>query len=202
MCGRPPATGLISTRRIYALSEEAGLGFSPFGIDSEASDTDPLSDSYRAMAAIAPLLLEHQSAGDVHGFALNRDHPTANFTMNGYTLHVSVDNVWNNSVESGFGLIMADGKDAFLGVGEGVRVTFTRRDGGAQKAGIAAVDEGVFRDGQWISGRRLNGDEDEQGVAWRFESKQVHTEKIALYPFEWNGSKSQLRIDSKPDTPR
>jgi beta-galactosidase GanA len=168
----------------YALGEEAGFGFSPFGIESEASDTDPLGDSYKAIGEIAPLLLEHQSAGDVHGFVLNSDHPTVNFTMNGYTLQVSVDNVWNKSVESGFGLIMADGKDAFLGVGEGFRVTFTLRDGGAQKAGIAAVEEGVFQNGQWIPSRRLNGDEDEQGVAWRFESKQVHTEKITLYQFE------------------
>jgi hypothetical protein len=168
----------------YALGEEAGFGFSPFGIESEADDKDPLGESYRAIQAIAPLLLEHQSAGDVHGFVLNGEHPAAEFTMNGYTLHVSVDNVWTKSVQTGFGLIMADGKDAFLGVGEGFRVTLTLRDSGGQKAGIAAVDEGVFEDGKWIPARRLNGDEDEQGVAWRFDSRQVRTEKIALYRFE------------------
>lgn len=168
----------------YALGEEAGLGFSPFGIESEAGEKDPLGDSYRALAAVAPLLLEHQSAGDVHGFVLNPDHPSADFTMNGYTLHVTVDNVWDKSVTSGFGLIMADGKDAFLGVGEGFRVTFTLRDGSGMKAGIGTVDAGILQNGQWLPGRRLNGDEDEQGVAWRFESNQVRTEKISLYRFE------------------
>ncbi|MGA7338994.1 MAG: DUF5597 domain-containing protein [Terracidiphilus sp.] len=168
----------------YALGEEAGFGFSPFGIESEADEKDPLGESYKAIAAIAPLLLAHQSAGDVHGFVLNGDRRTADFTMNGYTLHVTVDNVWDKSVESGFGLIMADGKDAFLGVGEGVRITFTPRGGDGQKAGIAAVDEGVFQDGKWIPGRRLNGDEDNQGADWRFDSREVRTEKVSLYRFE------------------
>ncbi|MGB6745693.1 MAG: DUF5597 domain-containing protein [Terracidiphilus sp.] len=166
----------------YALGEEAGFGFSPFAIESEADDKDPLGESYKAIAAVTPLLLEHQSAGDVHGFVLDRDHPTAEFAMNGYMLHVSIDNVWNRTVESGFGLIMADGKDGFLGVGEGFRVTFTPR--GGPHAGIAAVDEGEFQDGKWVPGRRLNGDEDEQGVAWRFESKQIRAEKVSLYRFE------------------
>jgi beta-galactosidase GanA len=168
----------------YALGEEAGFGFSPFGIENEADEKDPLGDSYKAIAAIAPQLLAHQSAGDVHGFLLDRDRRTADFTMNGYTLHVTIDNVWDKSVESGFGLIMADGKDAFLGVGKGFRVTLTPRDGGALKAGIATVDEGVYDDGKWIPGRRLNGDEDEQGVAWRFDSRQVRTERVVLYHFE------------------
>ena len=60
----------------YALGEEAGLGFSPFGIESEASDTDPLGESYQAIAAVCAVLLEHQSAGDVHGFVLDHDRPS------------------------------------------------------------------------------------------------------------------------------
>jgi beta-galactosidase GanA len=165
----------------YALGEEAGFGFSPFAIESEADDKDPLGESYRAIAAVAPQLAEHQSAGDVHGFVLDRDHPAVDFTMNGYTLHASIDNIWTKSVESGFGLVMADGKDGFLGVGKGVRITFVPR--GSFHAGIAAVDEGEFQGSKWVPGRRLNGDEDEQGVAWRFDTTQIKTEKVSLYRF-------------------
>jgi beta-galactosidase GanA len=166
----------------YALGEEAGFGFSPFAIESEADAKDPLGASYKAIAAIAPQLLAQQSAGDVHGFVLDAEHRAADFTMNGYTLHVSVDNVWNRSAESGFGLIMADGKDAFVGVGKGFRVTIMPR--GSFHAGIAAVEQGEFQDGNWVPGRHLNGDEDEQGVAWRFDSTAVSTEKVSLYRFE------------------
>jgi hypothetical protein len=32
--------------------------------------------------------------------------------------------------------------------------------------------------------RRLNGDENDQGKAWRFDGRQVKTEKVTLYRFE------------------
>lgn len=168
----------------YALGEEAGIGFSPFGIESEAGESDPLAQSYEAIAAVAPLLLRHQAAGDVHGFLLDHDRHSVDFTMNGYTLHVSLDSIFGNTIESGFGLIMADGKDRFLGVGKGFRVSFTPNPESGPHAGIGVVDEGKFDDGKWTPGRRLNGDENDQGGYWRFDSHSVHTEKISLYRFQ------------------
>jgi beta-galactosidase GanA len=168
----------------YALGEEAGFGFSPFGIETEAGETDPLASSYKAIEAVAPMLLEHQAAGDVHGFLLDREHGSVDFTMNGYTLHVSLDSIFGNTGESGFGLIMSDGKDGFLGVGKGFRVTFSSIPASGLHVGIGAVDEGKFEDGRWVTGRRLNGDENDQGSHWRFDSREVHTEKVKLYRFE------------------
>jgi hypothetical protein len=168
----------------YALGEEAGFGFSPFGIESEAGDADPLGESYKAIAAVAPLLVEHQSAGDVHGFVLDREHSSVDFTMNGYTVHVSLDSIFGNTTEGGFGLIMTDGKDAFLGIGKGFRVAFSSSSGSGPQIGIGVVEEGRFEDGKWIAGRRLNGDEDDQGEHWRFDPRQVRTEKITLYRHE------------------
>jgi beta-galactosidase GanA len=167
----------------YALGEEAGFGFSPFGIDAEAGETDPLAGSYRALAAVTPMLLEHQAAGDVHGFVLTRGE-SVDFTMNGFTLHVTTDSIFGSTTESGFGLIMADGKDGFLGVGKGFRVAFTPYSANGWHAGIGAVDEGKFEDGKWVAGRRLNGDENDQGGHWRFDSRAVHTEKVKLYRFD------------------
>ena len=53
--------------------------------------------------------------------------------MNGYTLHVSLDSIFGGQAESGFGLIMADGKDGFLGVGKGFRVTFSASAGAGSR---------------------------------------------------------------------
>jgi hypothetical protein len=168
----------------YALGEEAGLGFSPFGIESETGDKDPLADSYAVISSLAPLLAEHQSAGDVHGFVLDRDRGDVNFTMNGYTLHVTLDEIFGGRAESGFGLIMATGKDEFLGAGKGFKVTFTPRSDNGARVGIAAVDEGTFVDGKWVPGRRLNGDENGQGANWRFDQRQQRIEKVTLYRFD------------------
>ena len=35
-----------------------------------------------------------------------------------------------------------------------------------------------------VLGRRLNGDENDQGKTWRFDSRQIRTEKATLYRFE------------------
>ncbi|MGH9590480.1 MAG: DUF5597 domain-containing protein [Terracidiphilus sp.] len=175
----------------YALGEEAGIGFSPFAIESEAGDSDPLGASYHLIAQLEPLLLEHQSGGTVHGFVLDRDHSTADFTMNGYTLHVALDNSFGGPATTGFGLIMAMGKNEFLGAGQGFKVTFTPRLESGPKVGIGAVTEGKFENGNWVPGRRLNGDEDDQGVNWRFNPHAETIEKITLYRYAQSAREQQ-----------
>ncbi len=170
----------------YAFGEQAGFGFSPFAIE-DAPENDPkgeLAASYHALATIAPLLLQHQAAGDVHGFVLDKTHPSMDFTMSGYTLHVTLDEIFGFHADTGFGLIMANGPDAFLGLGKGFRVAFTPRSATGQRVGIASIDEGSFDDGKWVPGRRLNGDENDQGKGWRFDPRHISTEKVTLYHFD------------------
>jgi len=50
--------------------------------------------------------------------------------------------------------------------------------------GVGTVDEGVYRDGKWIPGRRLNGDEDDQGRAWRFGSWSLQLERCTTYRYQ------------------
>ncbi len=174
----------------YALGEQAGIGFSPFAIDdprqinAKMDAEDDLTASYNEIAGIAPLLAEHQGAGDVHGFVLDKNHSSVDFTMNACTVHVSLDSIFGFHSDSGFGLIMATGPDEFLGVGKGFRVSFTPRSATGPRVGIATVDEGRFEDGKWVPGRRLNGDENDQGHAWRFDPFHVKIEKATLYHFE------------------
>jgi beta-galactosidase GanA len=168
----------------YALGEEAGFGFSPFGIEDEENAKGELAASYNALSKLAPLVASHQSDGTVHGFVLGKSNSTVEFVVGGYTVHVTLDEIFGAHAENGFGLIMATGPDEFLGAGKGFRVTFTPRSGAGTHVGIAAVDEGSFEDGKWIAGRRLNGDENDQGKGWRFDPRQVRIEKVTLYRFE------------------
>jgi hypothetical protein len=163
----------------YAVGEDAGIGFSPFGIDAELDPKGALAASYSAIAPLAPIILEHQSAGDLHGFVLDKKHPSVDFAIGVYTVHVTLDGIFGGHAESGFGLIMLAGPDEFLGVGKGFKVSFEPRSG--PHVGIAAVDEGTFVEGKWVPGRRLNGDENDQGKAWRFDSRQLRTERVTLY---------------------
>jgi hypothetical protein len=176
----------------YAVGEHQALGISPFGIDGYlpgggAAKRDPdneLSDAYKTLAALSPLLLSTNSPAMTRGFQLDKDHPSVEFEMNGYTLEVSLDEIFGHRAESGFGLIVATGPDTFTGAGKGFRVGFHRRGPGAPRVGLAAIDEGEYRDGQFIPGRRLNGDESDQGQYWRVDQRSIHIERAILYNFE------------------
>ncbi len=180
----------------YILGEHAAIGFSPFGIDNwatpatgeqaekEKSGEDALRASYHAIASVAPMLLDAQSKGEVHGFVLDKSRPEALFVMQGYEVDVSLDEIFGNHATEGYGMILSSGPDAFLGIGKGFRVKFTPRDAAAKRVGIGTIDEGRFENGNWIAGRRLNGDENDQGEYWRFDPRELRTEKVTLYRFE------------------
>jgi beta-galactosidase GanA len=183
----------------YAVGEQSVLGFSPFGIDSPFTREEPpapagdgpfraprpdLGTSYSVLAQLWPTLQEQQTKGNVHGFVLDKTHPSVEFSMNGYVAHVSLDEIFGRHTENGFGLVMAIGPEEFMGAGMGFRVIFTPASPGPSHVGLASVDEGKFQDGKWVPGRRLNGDESDQGQYWRFDQRQVKIEKAAIYRFE------------------
>jgi beta-galactosidase GanA len=171
----------------YAIGERAALGVSPFGIDSQldftAEKPNDLGASYEVLGELAPVILEAQTKGPTHGFVLDRNHPMVEFEMNGYTVRVSLDEIFGSHTEAGFGMIMATGPNEFMGAGKGFRVSFALRESAEQHVGLASVDEGRFNDGTWVAGRRLNGDENDQGEYWRFDQRRIHIEKAVVYRF-------------------
>lgn len=168
----------------YAVGEHAALGFSPFAIDGFYADPTDLGPSYAAILSLAPILLEQQASGNTHGFRLTKEHPAVEFVMNGYLVQVSLDEIFGTHAEAGYGLIIATGQNDFLGAGKGFRVKITPRFPSPFHLGFASIDEGKFEAGKWIPGRRLNGDETDQGAYWRFDPRSLHIEKASLYRFE------------------
>ena len=176
----------------YAIGEHQALGISPFAIDGYipggwAAKLDPdneLSAAYAALGSISPLLLATTAPGMMRGFQLDNNHPSVELEMNGYTLEVSLDDIFGHRAERGYGLIVATGPGAFIGAGKGFRVGFHVRTPGAPPVGLAAIDDGEYRDGQFAFSRRLNGDENDQGQYWRFDTQRIHIERATLYRFE------------------
>ena len=181
----------------YAFGEQAALGFSPFAIDgglhgeawpgaaneAVAKGRRDLAASYHSLAEAMPAIAQAQTTGDIHGFVLDRSHSAVDFVMHGITVHVSLDDIFGRRAENGYGLVLEESPGHFLGMGEGFRVCFTPRDPKAPRLGLASVDEGSFASGVWQPGRRLNGDEDDQGGYWRFDQSGVHTERAVLYEY-------------------
>ena len=176
----------------YAIGEDQALGISPFGIDgwlpggwAAKNDADnELSVAYQALNQLSPLLLATTKAGMMHGFQLDTNHPSVEFEMNGYTVEVSLDQVFGHRSERGYGLIVATGPDTFMGAGKGFRVGFRVRNPSNTRVGLAAIEQGTYKDGRFAPDRRLNGDESDQGQYWRFEQRGIHIERATLYRFE------------------
>jgi hypothetical protein len=60
-------------------------------------------------------------------------------------------------------MFIAARPDEYFAVGSGVTVTFSPNTPGPPLAGLATVEEGAFANGRWVPGRRLAGDDTEQG---------------------------------------
>jgi beta-galactosidase GanA len=178
-----------------AVGSHNAIGVSPFGIDrlgTTASDAEQvkgpketsLSKSYSILKQISPWILEKQAAGEIAGFVLDEKNPVRTYDLGGYRVEVSFDELFGQRAKSGYGIIMTDGPDKFLGAGSGFRVRFFSKKRSEEIIGIGSVDEGVFHDDVWVPGRRLNGDETSAGAAWRFSTSKLNIEKCAVYTYE------------------
>jgi len=167
----------------YAFGARNAIGFSPFGIDSWGDADNDLGKSYAALMPLASLILSHQGSSDIAGFLLSKGRPGPTVEMNGYELEVSLDQIFGGEAKTGYGLIIATGPNEFLGVGSGFRVRFSPKSPGPPHAGIGSVEEGSFSEGAWVPGRRLNGDENDQGQFWRFAPQGIETERVTVYRY-------------------
>jgi Domain of unknown function (DUF5597)/Beta-galactosidase len=167
----------------YALGQRHTIGFSPFGIDSWTDVDNDLGKSYAVVMSMSSLILAHEGPGEMAGFLLDRDKPRTTFEMNGYQLDLSLDEIFGTEAKTGYGLVMTMGPDEFLGVGSGFRVSFSPRKAGPARAGIGWVQQGAFLDDVWVPGRRLNGDENDQGRFWRFAPQGINVERVAVYRY-------------------
>jgi beta-galactosidase GanA len=128
--------------------------------------------------------LENQGLGRVVGFTLDKDHPKIDKDMGGYRLEISLDSVFGRTASLGYGIVIATGNGEYLGAGSGFRVMFKPITPGPSRAGIGSVEEGTFKNGTWVPGRRLNGDETDQGWSWRFSSFGQGISKCVVYRYE------------------
>jgi hypothetical protein len=183
----PETTGYGTSSRnfFYVFGEHNAMGISPFAIDSIPDPgKSELARTYALLDQMAPLISRHQGKQEMIGFILNKEKPSLSREIGGYELEISLDSIFGFNAEEGCGIIIATGPDEFIGAGSGFRVRFKPKTLGPAMAGIGSVDEGSFHDGIWIPGRRLNGDENDQGRFWRFDRNAIRIERCVVYRWE------------------
>jgi len=137
------------------------IGYSPFGIDSQIDPASPISNAYAFLSGIAPEILEHQASGTIAGVSLSKDRPSQDVSLGGYTLHFALRVSRGTTMlpDHGYAVAFTSAPDEFVVAGADIQVTFTPNTPGLPVVGFAKVEDGAFRDGQWMPDRMLNGDE-------------------------------------------
>lgn len=147
----------------YAIGNHNGIGYSPFGIDRKEANpgNTALAKAYKVLGQLMPEILAAQSKGAIKGVTLTKSDSVQTLQLGGYEIIVTLRKNWNGVFQTtkGYGLIIADGIDAFTVAGSDIDVTFRPITAGPTKAGLASVYEGEYVNGIWKSGRLLNGDD-------------------------------------------
>jgi beta-galactosidase GanA len=173
---------------IWAFGAQDAMGYSPFGIDRMAGADTELARAYDVIAQVSPMILASQGRNLMTAVLLDRDQ-TQTVRLGNYNIEArfsarSFGPATNTSPDRVAGLFIAEGPDDFLVVGRSMNVYFTVATDPAQKVGLGTVEEGVYREGRWIPGRRLNGDETPEWRALRFRGDAYTIQRVKLYRYQ------------------
>lgn len=175
----------------YAIGKHNAMGYSPFSIESVE---DPLhsqfTGAYGVLRQLAPLILTHQGKGTMTGVLLDSTAQVAEFTLGDYVFTVKHEATWpyaprvQGDTPRYGGMIIMIARDEFYVAGTGMLVTFRPASGDPHDvAGIGSIEEGTFSEGQWVAGRRLNGDEDHQGRHLWLPAPGYGIQRVKLYTY-------------------
>ncbi len=176
-----------SVNALYAIGQHDAIGFSPFSIDSLDEETSkPLTETYDLLQQLSPLILEKQGKDMMAGLLPEgpEQRLPQQLKLGDYILNVTFERPTNqNATVLSGGLVISLGRDEYLFAGTGLTVTFETDKPGDPLVGILSVDEGKYADGQWVPGRRLNGDQTHQGRHLRLPPGRFGIQRIKLYRY-------------------
>lgn len=178
---------------LYAYGQGRAFGFSPFGVDSLADpqkdeDTKPaMMQVYEALDSMRDVLLAAQASGSTRGLVLHTTsaRPRQTVALGGYLFEATLSRSWpagTLAAEDGALLIVQASAGEFYIVGSGLTVSFVRdADVDAGIAGIESVEQVSRTAGQWVTERRLNGDQTNQGRQLMLDAYRTQIYRVRLY---------------------
>ena len=194
-CGNPVfipesrGDGRGAAQAIWAFGRHDAIGYSPFGIDRSAGADTELAKAYGAIAQVSPLILEHQGKGTMTAMLVDRDGAPQTIRLGDYQIEARYSARTfgpasaNTPPERVAGLFISTGPDEYVAVGRAINVYFTSAAGPPDSVGLGTVEEGVYSDGRWVPGRRLNGDETPEWKALRFPAENYGIQHVKLYRY-------------------
>jgi hypothetical protein len=154
----------------YAFGEAGAFGFSPFAVDTaEGKSEADVSGAYAVLGSVGDLILKAQAEGKIRGVVMGESSARATKTvaMGGYLFEATMARSWGERKllsSNGAMVVIESAVNEFYVAGSGLTISFARDPDVDEKVGgIASVEE-VRRDGDgWVTVRRMNGDQTNQG---------------------------------------
>jgi len=177
----------------YAYGQARAFGFSPFAIDGlklPEKDQDPkpeMMQIYETLDSIRDLLPAAQAAGSTRGLVLHTTslRPTQTVALGGYLFEATLSRSWPARTiiaDDGAMLVLQASANEFYIAGTGLTVSFARDpDIETSIAGIESVEQVSRASGKWITERRLNGDQTNQGRQLQLDPHRMHIYRVRLY---------------------
>ncbi|MGB7768202.1 MAG: DUF5597 domain-containing protein [Verrucomicrobiia bacterium] len=173
---------------IYAFGAGNAIGFSPFGADRFAGSDRELARAYHFLSSVSPLILANQGKGAMTAVLLDATNATQTFRLGNYKIEAKfwVPPAWMHATnalpERIAGLFISTGPDDYIVMGRNLAVNFSSTNE-TESVGIGTDEEGVYENGRWVPGRRLNGDEVFESRTLRFPSDRYSIQHVKLYRY-------------------
>src|SRR4030042_7053108 len=110
------------------------------------------------------------------GMLVDTVSPAARLELGGYMIEARLSGREKPAIAGG--LIINTGPKEFIVAGKALDVFFMPK-GDSLRVAIDAVDEGTFKDGQWVPERRLNGDE-VHASTWSGTGLKLPEDKVSI----------------------
>jgi hypothetical protein len=177
---------------VFGIGQHAAIGYSPFGVNSPerwgevrpgsntptptALENLPLAKAYAMLAQMTPLIVDAQAKGTIAAAWLDTQQPKQDIALGDFVVNIDLQRSRRNPVPTvGYAIVIAVGPGEYFIGGHDVQILFTPNTPGPEIAGLARVETGKFVKGQWIPGRKVNGDDvvldyDQAGAAAKNQS--------------------------------
>lgn len=186
-----PETIGYAARAFYAYGKHSAMGYCPFGVNGKEEGPDYLDmsdfqDVYRIIRQMEPVILEYQGTENISGLLADKSTLMDSVMIGGYmfkgsaykerqdwaSLGLPMDaiNAEPPSYDIGGAMIICIGPGEFYLAGKNMNISIPG-------AGELGLEDGEFVDGQWVTGRHLNGDEGR--ISFRPDKSKIY--KVRLY---------------------
>jgi beta-galactosidase GanA len=180
---------------LYTFGEARGFGFSPFDVDSisesgsRPTDVAGIADLYAKLSSLSGQTLQAQETGKIRGMVLleSSPRPSQTVSLGGFLFRAMLSRSWPAKqllASDGGMMVVETAPNEFFVIGSGLTVTFLRDpDVDEQIAGIASSEQVSNTDGSWITERRLNGDQSDQGRELLMDSHEFRIYRVRLFTY-------------------